>query len=166
MEPDPNRRQLIVLFGTAAVLVVADQVTKAIVIGNVALGERIAVVGDLVQVWHVRNNGAAFSLFQGETLLFFVVSVVALVMIAYFHRTLRERSAWVQVLLGAVLGGTLGNLVDRLRFGYVTDFISVGLDGLRWPTFNIADSSIVVGIVMLVGYLTIADRHAREEARA
>jgi signal peptidase II len=64
-----------------------------------------------------------------------------------------------------VLGGTLGNLLDRLRLGYVTDFVSVGIGNLRWPTWNVADASIVIGILALVGYLTFLDR-PRDEAKA
>jgi signal peptidase II len=65
-------------------------------------------------------------------------------------------------VLGLILGGTLGNLVDRVRFGYVTDFVSVGVGDLRWPTFNVADASIVVGILTLVAYLTLVDPLRRE----
>ncbi|MDP9243630.1 MAG: signal peptidase II, partial [Chloroflexota bacterium] len=68
----------------------------------------------------------------------------------------------LQVLLGVILGGTAGNLVDRIRFGYVTDFVSVGVGEVRWPTFNVADSSIVVGIGLLVVYLMVTDRRRQE----
>ncbi|MGH2429796.1 MAG: signal peptidase II [Candidatus Limnocylindria bacterium] len=155
---EPSLWAVLVLAGTAAVLYAADQLTKAAVVAGLPLGERIEVIGDTVQLWHVQNRGAAFSLFQGELWLFLVVTVLALGMIAYFHRTLRERTPWLQVILGTILGGTLGNLTDRLRFGYVVDFVSVGVGDLRWPTFNVADSAIVVGIGLLVAYLTFADR--------
>ncbi len=152
----------VLLVAVAAVIFVADQATKALVAGGIGLNERVRVVGDLVQLWHVRNSGAAFSLFQGGTLLFLVVTALAIGMIVYFHRTFRGRSPWLQVLLGVILGGTAGNLVDRLRFGYVTDFVSVGVGEVRWPTFNIADSSVVVGIGLLVIYLFVTDRRRQE----
>jgi signal peptidase II len=155
----------LLLFAVAAVIFIADQVTKALVITEIGLSERVQLVGDLVQLWHVRNSGAAFSLFQGGTLLFLAVTVLAVGMIAYFHRQFRGRSPWLQVLLGVILGGTAGNLVDRVRFGYVTDFVSVGVGDVRWPTFNVADSSIVVGIGLLVAYLVLTDRR-REEVGA
>jgi signal peptidase II len=153
---------LAVLLGTAGLIVAFDQVTKALVVANLALGARADVLGDYVVLWHVRNTGAAFSLFEGMTLLFYVITVVALAMIAYFHVNLRERSPWLQVVLGLVLGGSLGNLIDRLRIGAVTDFVSVGIGALRFPTFNVADSAIVVGIMALVGYLLFIEH--REEA--
>jgi signal peptidase II len=147
-----------VLAGTALVVYVADQLTKAIVVAALDLGERVRVIGDLVQVWNVRNFGAAFSLFQGGFVLFMVVTVFALGMVAYFHHTFRLRPLRVHAILGLVLGGTLGNLTDRLRHEYVVDWLSVGLGDLRWPTFNVADASVVVGIGLLVGYLVFFDR--------
>lgn len=159
-------KPLLILIATAAVVFLADQLTKALVVANVGTGEQIELLGGFVQIWNVRNRGAAFSLFQGEIALFLVVTVLALAMIVYFHRSLRDRSLWLQVLLGVILGGTLGNLVDRLRLGYVTDFVSVGIGDLRWPTFNVADSSIVVGIGLLVLYLAWADRRSGAEVRA
>lgn len=154
--------ELLLLFATASVIFIADQATKALVATGIGLNERVPILGDLVQLWHVRNSGAAFSLFQGGTLLFLAVTVLAFGMIVYFHRTFRGRNPWLQVLLGVILGGTAGNLVDRVRFGYVTDFVSVGIGEIRWPTFNVADSSIVVGIGLLVAYLFLADRQRQE----
>jgi signal peptidase II len=78
-------------------------------------------------------------------------------MIAYFHRSFRGQR-WLQLILGVVLGGTLGNLTDRIRLGYVTDFVSVGFGNTRFPTFNVADSAITVGIGLLVLYLAFVDR--------
>ncbi len=156
-ERDTSLRAALALGATASLIYVADQVTKAIVVATLSLGERVEVVGDLIQLWHVRNTGAAFSLFPGVTWLFVLVTVGALVMIGYFFRAFRGRTMWLHVVLGAILGGTLGNLTDRLRAGYVVDFVSVGIGDLRWPTFNVADSSLVIGIGLLMLYLTFGD---------
>ena len=157
-------RPTLVMVGVALALYVADQVTKATIAATIPLGGRVDVIGDLFQLWHARNRGAAFSLLQGELWLFYVVTAAALVMVAYFHRAFRERTIWIHVVLGAILAGTLGNFTDRLRLGYVVDFLSVGIGDLRWPTFNVADSSVVLGILILVAYLTWTDRRA-ERAR-
>ena len=151
-----------ILLLTALAILVADQVTKALVVANLAIGERAQLLGDFVQIWHAQNRGAAFSLFQGGTIIFLVVSVLSIGMVAYFHRTLRDRSPWLHVVLGVVLGGTLGNFTDRLRQGYVTDWLSVGFGDTRWPTFNVADSSVVVGIGILVVYLFLTNPDRRE----
>jgi signal peptidase II len=145
--------------------VLADQLSKAAITATLGVGESVRVVGDVLMLWHVRNTGAAFSLLQGGQLFFLVVTVLALALIVYFQRVFRGRGAMLHVVLGMILGGTLGNLVDRIRLGYVTDFISVGIGDLRWPTWNVADASIVVGILALVAYLMLLDPR-RGEARA
>jgi signal peptidase II len=154
-----------VLLLTALTLLVADQLSKALVVANLAVGERVEVVGDLVQIWHAQNRGAAFSLFQGGGLFFLVVSIASVAMVAYFHRSLLARPLWVHLVLGIVLGGTLGNFIDRLRQGYVTDWLSVGFGDNRFPTFNVADSSITVGIGLLVLYLFLSSPE-RQKATA
>jgi signal peptidase II len=157
--------ELLGLAMTALAVLGFDQLTKALVVSALGVGERAPVLGDLVVLWHVQNRGAAFSLFQDAGILFYLVTLIAFGMIAYFHRQLAGRGPWLHVVLGLILGGTLGNLVDRLRLGYVTDFVSVGIGDLRWPTFNVADSSLVIGILVLVAYLTFLDPQ-RGEARA
>jgi signal peptidase II len=152
----------VVLLVTALAILVADQVTKALVVSNLAVGQKAQLLGDVVEIWHAQNRGAAFSLFQGGTIVFLVVSVLSIGMVAYFYRSLRDRSPWLHLVLGIVLGGTLGNFTDRLRQGYVTDWLSVGIGDTRWPTFNVADSSVVVGIGILVVYLFLTSPDRRE----
>ncbi len=159
-EQDASPGSVLVMAGTAVVLFVADQVSKQVVVANLAFGERIDIIGDLAQLWHVRNTGAAFSILPGATWVFIPVTLVAIGMVVYFHRTLRGRGAWIQVVLGAILAGALGNLVDRVRLGYVVDFVSLGVGETRFPTFNVADSAVVLGIGALVAYLTFADRRS------
>lgn len=156
-------RHALVLAATTVVLYVADQVTKALVVANLEVGERVDVIGDLVQLWHLRNSGAAFSLLPGATWLFIPVHLVAIGMVVYFHRQFRDRPLWIHVVLGAILAGGLGNLTDRLRLGYVVDFVSVGIGDLRWPAFNVADPSLVIGILVLVAYLTFGEPRPRAE---
>ena len=151
-----------VLLLTALAILVADQATKAVVVSSLAVGEKAELLGDVVQVWHAQNRGAAFSLFQGGTIIFLIVSVLSIVMVAYFYRSFRDRSPWLHLVLGIVLGGTLGNFTDRLRQGYVTDWLSIGIGDTRWPTFNVADSSVVVGIGVLVIYLFLTSPDRRE----
>ena len=155
---DASLRPVLVLAGAALVLYALDQLTKALVVANVPLGARYDVVEELVQLWHVRNTGAAFSILPGATWLFVPVTLGAIGMVVYFHRTLRARGPWIQLILGAILAGALGNLTDRLRLGYVTDFVSVGIGNVRFPTFNVADSAVVLGIAALVTFLTFFDQ--------
>jgi len=161
-----STRPAVLLLATAALIYVADQVTKALVVANLAYGERVPILGDVVQLWHLRNTGAAFSLLPGAVWLFIPITIIALGMVAYFHVQLRDRGPWIHVILGAILAGSLGNLTDRVRLGYVTDFVSVGIGDLRWPAFNVADPAVVIGILLLVGYLTFIDPRRRDEPAA
>jgi signal peptidase II len=156
--PGQLRTELLALGLTATTVLAVDQATKALVASAIVVGGRVQIIGDLVVLWHVQNTGAAFSLFQGGQLFFLLVTVVAFGMLIYFQRAFRGRGVPLQVVLGLVLGGTLGNLIDRLRQGYVTDFVSMGIGDLRWPTYNVADASLVLGILALVWYLTFIDR--------
>ncbi len=145
---------------TAAAVYLLDRITKAWIVANVDVGEQIRVAGDLVQIWHTENEGAAFGLLQGGGLVFILVGVATLVAIGWVHATGRARGVPAAILLGLVLGGTLGNLTDRLADGSVPDFVSVGLGDIRWPTFNVADASVVIGILGLVLLLSLLDRRA------
>jgi signal peptidase II len=152
-------RDLLTLLVTGATIALLDQATKALVAATVGVGDRVGVIGDVVIIWHLRNTGASFSLFQfdGSQVLFLAVTLLAFALIASFHRTFRGHGLWLQVLLGLVLGGTVGNFIDRVRFGYVTDWLSVGFGATRFPAFNVADASLVVGMAALVAVLLFAD---------
>jgi signal peptidase II len=160
---EPSTRPVMLLLGTAALIYAADQVTKALVVANLEYGERVPVIGDTVQLWHLRNTGAAFSILPGAVWLFIPITIVAVGMVVYFHRQFRHRAGWIHVILGAILAGSLGNLTDRVRLGYVVDFVSVGIGDLRWPAFNVADPAVVGGIILLVIYLTFFADGARSQ---
>ncbi len=124
----------------------------------------VELFGNWVRFSYVTNAGAAFGLLQDRTLLFTLVALVTIPIIivtqAYF-----SNKSWINtVCLGLLLGGTAGNLIDRLRFGYVVDFIDVGLSQVRWPSFNVADSSFVVGIIVLVLYLLLSPTKSKDVA--
>jgi signal peptidase II len=137
----------------AAVILVLDLVTKLVVVATITPGEDIRVLGGVVYLTHLRNVGAAFSFAQGATILFTLIAVAVAVVIVRTSR--RLYSAGWATALGLVLGGALGNLVDRvfrspgfLRGG-VVDFVSLfAPDGRIWPVFNVADSAIVCGGIL------------------
>ena len=136
------------LIAAIAVLVFGlDRVTKDLVATRMVLGESREVLGDVVRISYVRNTGAAFGLLPERTTLLSVLSVVAVAAIIYYYRFILARSPLVGATLGMQLGGALGNLVDRLGQGYVVDFVDVGVGGLRFWAFNVADASIVLGIL-------------------
>lgn len=142
------------LFSLAALLIIAaDQVSKTWIRANLAIGESLFEIG-LFRLTRVHNTGAAFGLFRDYSSVLTVVAMVgvaALLLYTFFihHRFSVLDNTPGKFTLGLVLGGTVGNLIDRLLQGSVTDFIDIGI----WPTFNIADSAIVVGITIFVYYL-------------
>ena len=122
----------------------ADQLTKFLIRSNLRIGESWPEEGFL-RLTHGTNTGSAFGLFQDQTLILTIASVVAIGLVFLFYRN-EAGSTWLSWLTsGLILGGAFGNLIDRVVAGKVTDFIDVG----PWPIFNIADSSIVVGITVL-----------------
>ncbi|MBN2463433.1 MAG: signal peptidase II [Dehalococcoidia bacterium] len=142
----------------AAFVVSLDQISKSWVNSHLALYETIPLVGCL-SLTHVRNTGSAFGLFANQAFLLALVSIVGLVTILLFYRYLSKSNILGILALSLVFGGAVGNLIDRMRFGYVTDFIDVRLWGdFHWPTFNVADSAITVGSIVLVIFIFLAFR--------
>lgn len=139
----------------AAFVVAADQLTKSWIRANLLPGESLPGIGILTIV-HAQNTGSAFGLFTNQAFLLTLIAVVGLVVILLFYRYLPQSSILSTIALGLVFGGALGNLTDRIRLGHVTDFIYVRLWGdFYWPAFNIADSSISIGVVVLAVFLLI-----------
>jgi signal peptidase II len=135
----------------AACVVAVDQAAKFAVRASLSpQGTSVSVIGDLLRLTYTRNAGAAFGMLPGGRAAFIAVSVVAICVIAGYLIRRHPQRAWLIVALGLVAGGAIGNLIDRAYFGYVTDFIQVPFD---FPIFNVADSSVVVGVGMLVWWL-------------
>jgi signal peptidase II len=137
----------------ATLLVVADQVSKRIVTTALREGQSVEFARWLAPVFHityVTNTGAAFGLFPNWGHLFVIVAVVVVTALVWYYFQLSDGQWLVQIALGLQLGGAVGNLTDRLRHGFVVDFIDLNFWPLRtWPVFNLADSSIVVGVTLL-----------------
>jgi signal peptidase II len=138
----------------------ADQLTKAIVTSRLGVDESVHVVGPL-SIHHVQNSGIAFGLFASATSLVILLTGTAVVWMLYFFARSGSRHPVLPVALGLVIGGSLSNLVDRVRLGHVTDF----LDFKFWPAFNLADTFIVVGVAILLLTLVAADRKASRPRR-
>ena len=156
----PTWSQWLSLLVIAAAAVVADQVTKAIVSNRLALDDRVHVLGPF-SIHHVQNSGIAFGLFASATPVVIVLTAVAVAWMLWFFARSGARHPILPVALGLVLGGSVSNLVDRVRSGHVTDF----LDFKYWPAFNLADSFIVVGVGILPLALIAADRDPRRPRR-
>jgi signal peptidase II len=138
-----------IFFGLAATVIVADQITKAMIVSSIPPGSSVSVIGDYLRLVHSQNNGALFGLFRDSAVLFGLASTVVIGLIVGYHAR-SGRSPYMSVALGLLLGGAIGNLIDRLRLGYVVDFVDAGIGGLRWYTFNVADAAISFAIIFLI----------------
>ena len=159
-------RRVVVVAAVAVLVLVLDRVTKIAVETGLAVGSSIDVVGEWIRITHVTNSGAAFGLLPERTTLLSILSVLAVVAIVYYYRRLAADSRLVAATLGMQLGGAFGNLIDRVGQGYVVDFVDVGIpNGLRFWSFNVADSSIVVGIITVTALLWLQERRQLGEPR-
>ena len=134
---------------TALAVVSADQLSKLWVKSNLAVGESLPETG-FFRLTHVHNTGAAFGLFQDQSFLLTVIAIIGIGFLLFLGLFMYRRFQFLNTIsgkisLGLILGGTVGNLIDRLSDGYVTDFIDFNF----WPAFNIADSAVVVGAILL-----------------
>jgi signal peptidase II len=145
----PRARQWATFLGLAGVLVVADQLTKAWLVSFLAPGQSVDVIGDTLRLVFSQNNGGLFGLFHGQAVLFGLVSLVVVGVIVLYHAR-ADRGMYLSITLGLLLGGAVGNLIDRLRLGYVVDFVDAGIGATRWYTFNVADTGISFAIVLLL----------------
>jgi signal peptidase II len=144
-----------VVFGCIGLLVIlADQLSKTWIRNNLDWGQSLFDAG-FFQIVHVHNTGAAFGIFKDHSLTLTIVGFVGIVVILLLVFVLRSRWSFLDSMLvtsaiGLVMGGTIGNLIDRLRMGYVTDF----MDFKVWPVFNVADASVTIGVI-IVAYCII-----------
>ena len=145
----------ILFFIIASLVIFADQLSKFIVRCKLPIGKEIPIINQVVSITHIRNSGAAFGLFQNGRILFIIVATVSLFIMLYFLHFFTS-SIFLAVSSGLVFGGIVGNLLDRIFLGYVTDFIYFA----HWPVFNIADSSLDIGISLIAIYLLFYNVHS------
>lgn len=149
-----SRRGL--LFCTIAAAVVAvDQVSKAAVRDGMAIGESIPIIDGVLWLTHVENTGAAFGMLRGQQWLLIATAVAMLAVVAYVMVRVRPVDSWVHWALALVTGGAIGNLIDRVLAGAVTDFFDLGW----FPVFNMADIALDVGVAVLVVLLLFKGEH-------
>lgn len=133
----------------AIAVVILDQLTKSWLVANVEPGGAIEILGDWVRLIHGRNDGGLFGLFGGSAAVLAIASLGVIGLIVAYHARSKP-NAVLTIALGLLLGGAVGNLLDRLRFGYVVDFVDAGIGTLRFYTFNVADSAISIAILLLI----------------
>ena len=137
------------MYLVALILLSLDQFSKYLIRQNMSLAESIPVIKSIFHITYVENTGIAFGLFPQGQSLFVVISLIIILVIVFLERRKVLKSARERFCLGLVLGGALGNLIDRLRFGFVIDF----LDFRVWPVFNFADSAVCIGGILMAFFI-------------
>lgn len=141
------------LLTVSVITLILDQASKMLIMAGMTRGQSIPVIDGIFHITYIHNPGAAFGLLANRTSFFIVVSLLAIAGAVFFYRKQGVRRGLLPAALGMIVGGALGNLVDRVRYGEVIDFI----DFIIWPVFNLADTAIVVGAGLLSILLWKAD---------
>ena len=144
----------------AALVVIADQVTKALVLQNMPLYQSLTVIPGFFDITHIQNPGGAFGFLADSSpavrkLLFLFVSLLALILLFWFYIKTPSTHRLLATGFAMIFGGAVGNLIDRIRFGKVIDFLDVYIGSYHWPAFNIADSAISVGVGIFLLHIVL-----------
>jgi len=146
------------LFLIGGIVLVLDQVTKFLVVSFLPIYSSVDIIPGFFSLVHVRNTGAAFSFLAGgfsawRQIFFVTVSLLGIAVVFYVYKRLGKEEKWARTALALIFGGAVGNLVDRVRLGEVIDFLDCYIGKYHWPAFNVADSAISVGAVVLLVFL-------------
>jgi signal peptidase II len=158
-------KDYLVLFGVAGAIIALDQWTKWLVRENIEFGAQwlpdwLAWLSPYARIVHWYNSGAAFGMFQNGNLIFTTLAILVVIAIIYYYPQVEAEDWTLKVAMGLQLAGASGNLIDRLMRGKVTDFVSVG----TFPVFNVADSSITIGVIVLLLGVWIKERQEKKKA--
>jgi len=143
-----------------ALIVAADQVSKFIIVRNVKMGEMIEVIQNFFYITYIRNTGAAWSILQNGRYFFIVLTIIASMILIYL--LLKSKNRIFSLALCFILGGAIGNLIDRIAVGSVVDFLEFHFWSYRFPVFNVADTFITIGAILLAYYLIFIYKEPNE----
>ncbi|MDD5748307.1 MAG: signal peptidase II [Actinomycetota bacterium] len=154
----PKRKSVIVFASSTLISLAIDQLTKLLIALNIQEGRSITVIPHVLWITHTKNTGAAFGLMAGKGGIIFFCSLFLIILLLVWLFSRSEKRIGIYIALGAIVGGALGNLTDRIIRGKVVDFIDLGW----WPVFNLADTLIVIGVIMFLIVFFLEDRKKTE----
>jgi signal peptidase II len=146
------------LLGWSVFVVLLDQWTKRIVSQSLSYGASINVIGDFVRITFIKNPGMAFGIQLGNKLFFTIFSLIASIVIVIYLFRLKPENFWARFALASILGGAIGNLIDRVVYSEVIDFIDFRF--IRWPVFNVADIAVTLGMILLIAFVLLDNKNA------
>lgn len=140
-------------------IVILDQFSKYLIVQNITEGINIVFIKDFFNLTYVKNYGAGFSILQNQQVFLIIVSVAAVIGVSYLLIKSKNSEAFNRICYILIIGGAIGNLIDRLTLGYVVDFLDFNIFGYDFPVFNVADSFLTVGCFMLIISLLLEMKH-------
>ena len=146
------------------ILVILDQYVKNLVVLNIPLGEHINLIDNFFSLTYVRNYGAGFSILQNATVFLSLLSIVAIIVLTYMLFKTRNNDTLSKISYLLIISGAIGNLIDRIRLGYVVDFLDFIIINYDYPVFNIADSFITIGCFLLIFMVIMESKNAKHKA--
>ena len=152
------------IFLFSLIFVLLDFVVKIIINNNIALYDSINIIPKFFSITYVRNTGAAFSIMENNRVLFIIIAIIALILIYKYLIMNKVIDRYLMISYSMLVGGIIGNMIDRIIYGYVIDYLSFNIFGYNFPIFNLADTFIVISIIMLLLY-EVGGRDARNSSR-
>ena len=142
---------MIIDYIIAMILIGLDQLSKYLTVQEIALGEVVPVIPNVLSLTYIRNSGAAWSILEDQMIFFYVITVVVVGALIYFLHTEGKKSPIASTGIALIMGGAIGNFIDRLHLKYVIDMIR--LEFINFPIFNVADMALTIGVIILIGYI-------------
>lgn len=149
-------------YGLTLIVILLDQWTKWLIVQSMEIGESVPVIENLLHITSHRNRGAAWGMLEGQFWLFYIITAVVVVSIIYFMQKEAKGKPLMKISLAVLLGGAIGNFIDRLFRGEVVDFVQTFIFGYRFPIFNIADAALTIGVILLFIAMFIDDRKRKK----
>lgn len=142
-------------------LVCIDQYSKLVVNAYISYGDKLEIIPKFFYLTNVRNTGAAWSMFEGQQLLFIAITIVAIIFFIYLLYKERNKALLTRICYLLIISGAIGNLIDRVTNSYVVDFLDFYIFGYDFPVFNVADMFLTIGVIILIITILLENKHAK-----
>lgn len=159
-----KKYNLTLMIPLSMILIAMDQLSKWIIVKTMSIGDSFSVIGEFLEITSHRNYGAAWGMLQNQMVLFYIITLLVLIMIVYFYKQDAAHKPVMQLGLTFVFAGAVGNFIDRLFRGSVVDFIDTKIINYNFPIFNIADSCLTIGVIILLYEILVNENKEKKNA--
>lgn len=153
----------VIYYLLALVIIALDQITKILIVKNMNLGESITIIENFLYITSHRNPGAAWGILAGRMWFFYIITIIVVIALVYYIQKMAKTHILLGISLGLMLGGAIGNFIDRIFRKEVVDFVDTYIFGYNFPIFNVADSALTVGVVLLMIFMFFEEKLLKEK---